>query len=67
MTFFVPSIIDGVMNKIALWIRIRENDWTHKRAIIASNNEVLHFYKDSLVHSCVLRQLKKRLELSIHG
>ena len=53
MTFVVPSIVDLLMDKIALWIRIRASDWTVKRAIIA--NDMLHFYKDSLIRSCVLR------------
>ena len=37
MTFVVPSIVELLMNRIALWISIHANDWTAERAIIASN------------------------------
>ena len=41
MTSFVPSIVEVLMNKIALWISNRKNDWTAKSAMIASNNVLL--------------------------
>ena len=37
MTSLVPSIVEVLMNKIALWISNRGNDWTAESAIIASN------------------------------
>ena len=37
MTPLVPSIVEVLMNKIALWISNPENYWTAKSAIIASN------------------------------
>ena len=40
MSFVVLRIVVVSMNKIALWISIRGNDWTAERAIIASNEEV---------------------------
>ena len=41
MTFIVPSVVEVLMNKIALWISIRANDWTVGSAIISSNKKVL--------------------------
>ena len=35
----VSSIVEVSMDKIALWIRVDVDDWTAKRAIIASNVE----------------------------
>ena len=35
MNFVVPSIDKVLMKKPALWIDIRANDWTAKRATIA--------------------------------
>ena len=37
MSFDVSSIFGVSMNKIALWISVRVDDWTAERAIIASN------------------------------
>ena len=37
MFFTVPSTIEVFMDKIALWISIRANDWTAERVIITSN------------------------------
>ena len=37
MTFVVPFIVEVLMNKIALWISIRANDWSAERAIIATD------------------------------
>ena len=37
MTPLVPSIVKVLMNKIALWISNRGNDWTAESAMIASN------------------------------
>ena len=37
MGFVVSGIFVVSMNKIALWIHVRVNDWTAERAIIASN------------------------------
>ena len=37
MTFVVPSIVEVLMNKTALWISIRANDSIAERAIIASD------------------------------
>ena len=33
----MSSFVQVSMNKIALWISIRVDDWTAERAIIASN------------------------------
>ena len=32
MTFILPSIIEVLVNKIALWINIRASNWTAKSA-----------------------------------
>ena len=37
MTSLVPSIVEVLMNKIALWSSNRGNDWTAESAMIASN------------------------------
>ena len=37
MTLVIPNIVEVLMNKIALWISIRSNDWTAERAIIAGD------------------------------
>ena len=37
MTVAVPSIAEVSMDKRALWISVRANDWTSERAIIAGN------------------------------
>ena len=37
MAFVVASIVEVLMNKIALWISIRGNDWTAKSEIISGN------------------------------
>ena len=37
MTFVLPSIAEVLMNKVALRIIVRADDWTAERAIIASN------------------------------
>ena len=34
MTSLVPTFVEVLMNKIALWISNRENDWTAKSAMI---------------------------------
>ena len=41
MTFVVPSIVEVLMNKIALLISIRANDWTAERAITASDDALI--------------------------
>ena len=41
MTFVVPSIVEELMNKIALSISVSADDWTAERAIIASNEQIL--------------------------
>ena len=38
MCFLVPNIAKVSMNKMALWISVGVDDWTAKRAIIASND-----------------------------
>ena len=40
MMFVVPSIAEVLINKIALCISIRANDWPAEKAIIASNGYV---------------------------
>ena len=37
MASVVPCIIEVLMNKIALWISNRKNDWRAESAMIASN------------------------------
>ena len=37
MTYLVPTIVEVLMNKIALWISTCGNDWTAESAMIASN------------------------------
>ena len=37
MTFVVPSIVQVIMNKMALCISILANDWTVEREVIACN------------------------------
>ena len=37
MRWLVLSIVGGVYEQVALRIRVRVDDWTVKRAIIASN------------------------------
>ena len=48
MTFVVPTIVEVLMKKIALWINIRANDWIAERAImiIASDdlNELIKLF-----------------------
>ena len=41
MTFLVPNILEVLIDKIALWISIRGNDWTAESAITSSNEENL--------------------------
>ena len=43
MAFAISSIVGVSMNKIALWIGVRENDWTAECAIIASNDSVAYY------------------------
>ena len=42
MTFVVPSIVEVLMNKIALWISISVNDWTAESEIISNNEGCCH-------------------------
>ena len=39
MIFVLPSIVETLMNKIALCITVRADDWTAERAIITSNGD----------------------------
>ena len=41
MTFLVPSIAEVLMNKVALRISIRVNDWTLERANTAYDQPIL--------------------------
>ena len=41
MTSLVPSIVEVLKNKIALWISNRGNYWTAESAMIASNVKLL--------------------------
>ena len=45
MAFVVPSIVEVLVNKAALWISICVNDWTAKRTIIASS--ALRFFRNT--------------------
>ena len=45
-TPLVPSIVEVLMNKIALWISNRGNDWTAESAMIASNAKIRFFTYD---------------------
>ena len=47
MTFVLPSIVEVLMNKIALWITVRANDWTAERAFIASNGQDFFLFVDN--------------------
>ena len=40
MTSLVPSIVEVLMNNLALWISNRGNDWTAESAMISSNAQV---------------------------
>ena len=39
MISVLPSIVETLMNKIALCITVRADDWTAERAIITSNGD----------------------------
>ena len=41
MAFVVPSIVEVLINKIALLISIPANDWTAERAIFASDDALI--------------------------
>ena len=41
MAYVVPCIVEVSMNKIALWISNRGNDWRAESAMIASNDTEL--------------------------
>ena len=61
MTFVVPSSIEVLMNKITLWISIRANDWTAKRAIIASNGVFSPSYHQEENNAQIQKQNSGRL------
>ena len=46
MIFVILSIVEVLMNKVALWISVRADDWTTELAIIASNEMRLHYLWD---------------------
>ena len=48
----VSRIVEVSMNKIALWIDVRVDDWTAKRAIIARNDILSKLRQQLIIITC---------------